>query len=768
MTDNIINLYDLFIKNKHKKIYKLIKKNPKLIYYIIDNNQTLLHFIIKTNKIKLLEKILKLDYNILITCDNNNMFFMYYALFNNLYDLFFYLMDLSIEKFDNNIIFNTSFKNSQLKITNYIIINCDLTIIKKYFTKYYKFIDWTYTIGTKSYITELIILFYDNLDYINELLIQLKKININFDYFNKSEILSYILNLYYKPNNIILLNNKLINSYIVNNLNLQLIKDFIQIIPQQLNKEDLYGKCPFHIIASMNDLDLLVFSYNHNANFNYFDIDGTYNFCSYAMDTCNENIIEYLLNLNIEFNIKDEYNETPIFNLLRNPNNISHKYISLLLIKTNDWDSQNIYGQTIIHLLLNKKDIEIYYDTLKNKYFDINIKNKYGLTCIDIYKFNLKSNGLLDNDIKKKIFELKNLIIYNFYNKLTVNNADILHNINIKCNDPNTSQCKDILLEYISKPLYTDIDKLSSDYQQLFINDYKDVKYSLYNTRFHDIYIYILIFLEKFDLLGIPFNKIDIDLNKKFDISSLNYDNLYVLQHFAKYFITRIDENNNIYSFNIYFKYPSYYLIPYNLIENTIYTIETGKKFILIIITIMNVNLHSNILLVDVYNNRIIRFEPHGGHNKYEFLDLKLEELFLNNIFFKNYKYYKPNNYIPLNSFQNISHEIKYYNTIQGDIGGFCTAWCLWFIETYIININNGLLSNNKFNNLILKIIKKLINNNIMISNYIRNYANYLHNKLTVYYINIGIPYDRIYRDNFNSKELDIIFTHINNKFNIN
>ena len=47
------------------------------------------------------------------------------------------------------------------------------------------------------------------------------------------------------------------------------------------------------------------------------------------------------------------------------------KRIGKLLKLTNDWTMINIYGQSIIHLLVIRPDIEKFYDILKLKYFDI-------------------------------------------------------------------------------------------------------------------------------------------------------------------------------------------------------------------------------------------------------------------------------------------------------------------------------------------------------------------------------------------------------------
>ena len=51
------------------------------------------------------------------------------------------------------------------------------------------------------------------------------------------------------------------------------------------------------------------------------------------------------------------------------------------------------------------------------------------------------------------------------------------------------------------------------------------------------------------------------------------------------------------------------------------------------------------------------------------------------------------------------------------EIGGFCLAWCNWYLESRITNPN---VHPKK---LIVKLNKKLINNNIPIIEYIRSYS---------------------------------------------
>ena len=50
------------------------------------------------------------------------------------------------------------------------------------------------------------------------------------------------------------------------------------------------------------------------------------------------------------------------------------------------------------------------------------------------------------------------------------------------------------------------------------------------------------------------------------------------------------------------------------------------------------------------------------------------------------FKYYSPSRYFPVAGFQTISDENNILNTKFGDFGGYCLAWCIWYVEHRVIN----------------------------------------------------------------------------------
>ena len=76
--------------------------------------------------------------------------------------------------------------------------------------------------------------------------------------------------------------------------------------------------------------------------------------------------------------------------------------------------------------------------------------------------------------------------------------------------------------------------------------------------------------------------------------------------------------------------------------------------------------------------------------------DVLEEELTWNTGFY----YLNVKKYLPVSGFQSMSDELNELKEKPGDFGGYCLAWCLWYLEHRIIN--------NKYT--AKKIIPKLLN----------------------------------------------------------
>ena len=800
---NMNRLYDLFLNHKFKTLFSILEDKPDLISNTINDDKTILEYSIQTNNKKLLKNLQKLNPNILFEKNKQSEYMPHVALNMGLNNMFFYLVDEFINSSNTKLLFEISDNQKQQSLTLSVIRKKNITLLSEYINKYSKHIDWSYIIDSNiSYFYFMVNLYYDKLEYIIPIIKSIsEKYNSNdleklFKYPIEDNSLFYLIYLYYKPNMIIKSDGTHLNKTDSKYISRDQIKEFIKLYPNQLNFPNQVNRTVIYYIAENNDIELLKYCIDLGANINHLSPLGFNNFCHHVMKYSNYETISYVLDLNMNFNHLDLNNETPIYGMLRNPFLINHKsnpksdaksnpkldqkldmidLISRLLLKTDNWSMQNIYGQTIIHILASRQDIEKFYPALKIKYFDPNLKNKVGTSVLNILETNYKNQNFKPNDIQSKLTEFKELLVDNYLEVLTkTESIEIPKSIQTDCQHYNSNQtdkkktsCWLSVMNNLSKTSNTDLDKLSKDYQTIYFDDHQFVHYNLYNARDVDVYIYYWILMSKHSLLGVPLNDSNFDASKTLLSAKINLTTTDIISdiEYLQTLVSNSVKHKMFYPINIYWINESNYMIPYDLVQNVKNAINLGKKFIIIRVNIIGQILHANILLIDIFNKRIIRFEPQGGINKdnISVLDNKIHQIFLADNNFSDYKYFKPTDYEPMNGLQSLSQETNTLNTRKGDINGFCVAWCLWWVEFYIQNNSNNLMSDSNFKLIVPKVIKRIINSGNLISEYIRNYANYMHSKLVQYLTNKSFVLTNIYYDRYTENELETIYNHINN-----
>lgn len=748
------NIYDLFLNHKYKTLFDSIKNKPDLLNVIINDNKTIIEYAIQSNNLKLLKKLINLNPEVLFNKNINNLNLVHIAIEYGLNNIIFYLIDKFIELKKDDFIF---------KLSDYHILRGikDFNLLESYIKKYFDYINW-FELKESSYIFYILNNFPNKIDYVINLTKQIiKKYKDPTDLFKLPKAdnsLFFLIYLYYKPSSVKFQNQLFSDVYKNFNVSREQLKEFIKLFPPQLNYQNQVSKTVIYYIAEANDIEMLKYCIELGADINHISLLGYNNFCHSVMKYSNINTINYVLNLNINCNHLDQNNETPIYNLLRNKDNTVES-IYKLLEKTNDWDSQNIYGQSIMHILCYRLDIDKFYDLFKIRYFNLNLKNRMNISVIKILEDNYKHQKLNQKQIEQKIRKIKELLSDNFLEILTTTESiDIPEDIKINCSKK-SDKCLEILINNLSKPEITDIDKLSDNYKNIHIDDYLFAHFNLYNARDVDVYIYYLILLEKYDNLGIPINDRSFDLSKAFSGKIKKTHNNIQEIEYLELLITNTTKNYMLYPLNIYWIDRDNFMIPHNLIHCINNSISIGKKFIIIRLNLISEVLHANIILIDVVNKKILRFEPQGGISKDEFIDIVLEDYFTE---LKNYHYIKPKNYEPISGFQSLSQETNIQIVRKGDINGFCVAWCLWWVEFYIQNHSNALFTDKKFNTLVSKTIKKIINSGYLITEYIRNYANHMHKKLVQYLTNRSFNYNSIYYERYTDNELETLYKLIN------
>ena len=150
-------------------------------------------------------------------------------------------------------------------------------------------------------------------------------------------------------------------------------------------------------------------------------------------------------------------------------------------------------------------------------------------------------------------------------------------------------------------------------------------------------------------------------------------------------------------------------------------------------------------MVYDFKNRTIERFEPYGYFTGLDTtIDSVLEEELTWNT---NFTYIGPKDYLPFTSFQMISDENNEKYKKAGDFGGFCLAWCIWWVENRLLNPTIGPKI------VVKKLLKKLSHLDIKFIEYIRNYANKINKSRVKYLKKIGIS--RYDISNINMSEED-------------
>ncbi len=463
-----------------------------------------------------------------------------------------------------------------------------------------------------------------------------------------------------------------------------------------------------------------------------------------ALSTNKNEIVEILINStnSLDTNTFDSKKWLPAHHCFVAKSKIDFKLKLQILKSTDNLNSQNVNGNTPIHMMFLNDDWVNYKSIFSSKPIDLYIKNKLGDKPID--------NFISTND-KKQLDELVGLVSKGVLkrtkqlqfkgkkmSRISKSKQLQLYKSTLKCLKKSTSQCIDQVKNKISRLGVSTIENPEDTNIKLIMGD--KIDYNLFVSRDVDSYIYLLYFMEKYNVGIGSGQKLEI---KSSDPEITKIINFYVSIAQAYPALSNIsiywhDEDNNVF--------------PKDIIQS----IKTSNKdIIFFFITIINENIdHANCLIIDKPNRRIVHFEPYGRVNKVSLksLDAKCAEILKP----LGYKYFSPSDYLTQNSFQMLSNETNPLEVKSGDIGGFCLAWTLWFFELYLRNpkLDLGILVN--------KSINKIINLKYSIMEYIRFYANKLRRYHIKYLKKIKYPAEKIFNIHTTNDEKDYIYQQVN------
>ncbi len=465
----------------------------------------------------------------------------------------------------------------------------------------------------------------------------------------------------------------------------------------------------------------------------------------------NLNLLKYFVEVkDLDLDVYDHVNTMhPFINsyrMAKEENKIIYhdmvKYIWNKIKKNVKWEETNFNGQNIAFGLL---DVKLEYNEMDKSPSKIDLdvlKRNTQWNKLNVEKFTILSM-LINFNFKKyrKILKGKKL-------DLSIKNG---YGQNIIAESEETGE--DGWYEYFKKI------KRSNDLNSKVESKEDNVKLTNYKYSDHNIF--------QADFMPVSLGFIHLDeKNKKLylpkNIKSSNHSVTFSTM-FTSIFGDLIEQYNNFPFIILYKDEKNYFIHP--MLNTLIKNAYNEKKydfatvFVSLDLTTRDQDLlHANALIYNFSNKTIEYFEPYGNNGKSGNIhDILKEELTWNTGF----RYLEPSDYMPVASFQFLAFENNEYELKPGDFGGFCMAWCFWYIEHRLINPTI------KPDVLVQKLINKILKGKYNLVEYIRNYANSFYENIIDIMKKLGIKKERITNLAKKNSEKEVIFNYIIKKTTI-
>ena len=446
-----------------------------------------------------------------------------------------------------------------------------------------------------------------------------------------------------------------------------------------------------------------------------------------------KDVLEFLIENNFELDkYTPYYTWHPFINCynfeIKNKNGKNKFEMSKLIWKQikkyHNFSSTNKNGENLAFSILNSRlisgsgDYELEMDILKRN----TEWNKFSVDKVTILhvlvnlSFDKYSKFLKNIKVNKKQKDNKNKTILHYASGRWLKLLKSLESTNENCNKKNNDCTK--------------------------INDYKLSNSNTFSSTISDAGLFFIHLDRKYKNLYIPkyLNKTEENLNWE---NGMNFPDNFINSY-------------NNFPWVIYWQDRYNYYIHPNL--NLLINANKNKDeydyaAVLLSVRLPFGGLHAMMIYYDFKNNFVERFDPYGNTHD---IDIHIDEILEEELTWNTGFYYlNVKKYLPVAGFQNLSDETNLLNQKPGDFGGYCLAWCLWYLEHRILNY--------KFTakKLIEKSMKKLLERENSLIEFIRNYANELDKNRLKMLEKIGIPKNRVSNSQFNLNEDKKVFEYV-------
>lgn len=477
-----------------------------------------------------------------------------------------------------------------------------------------------------------------------------------------------------------------------------------------------------------------------------------------------QDILNYIEKKNKDIlKITDNMGSNLIFAAIINDNLVMTKFLIKKGLEIDYYTPVNTYNSFKTayfreHKGLNKTKIaKLIWNKIKENH-NFNETNKYGENlAYFVLNFRLlteKGNYKLEKEIlsKNDQWNLPNidkntslhLIVQLNFNKYKYLLKDKKLDINYKNKNNQTpiDLASSRWTKYITKLSKSYTNKEKKNDKLKLINS-KYTHSNLFQALFSDIAIFAVYLDKKYNQLYLPkYNKNEIK-NIVWDEGIILPDNFLSGNLRFPWVIIWNDEDN-------------YWIHSYlnQLINSVRINNKYDLSFVFLSIKLPSGGLHANIIIYDFKKNTVERFDPYGNTI---YIDNNLDDILEEELTWNTgLSYLGPAQYMPVAGLQTLSDETNSLNQKNGDFGGFCLAWCIWYLEH---RISNQSITQKE---LLKKTRKKLISSDNTIMEYIRNYADKINKQRTQFLKKLDIPEKYISNQILSPKHYLKIYQYIN------
>jgi len=527
--------------------------------------------------------------------------------------------------------------------------------------------------------------------------------------YKRPDIINFLIEQKYNLNQINN-NNENLAHYIINYYN-----QFNTLITKLdiTTKESNFGITPLHLIC-INQPDVINLITINSDNINIVDYYGNtpvfYLLIENHLETF-KNIITKHIDI-IDFNLKNIDGDTIGHLFIRK--NLNQKNLLEKILPKLNLNLQNNQGKTVLHLMIeNKLDIEIIKSTPINPF----ILDNNGNSPLDIVENKKKFIITVAKILSNYLINNKNLASIKWEKECLLKN-----------------NCQDKILEYLNSekkiPLFSQIDtrKIILDnnlpvkqcqYAGIILDNLIGIKFLLDETKINNILEYPLTINKPL----VNFYK-EIGINLEYKTDFLNIQIYWAYQKL--FFPTFIDSDKEIKNLK---NFSGFTVIPLGI------ELQNGG--------------HANVIIINHENKTIERFEPNGSNPPVDFNynPNRLDTLLQNKFSSLEYKYIKPDEYLPAIGFQYIE-TLETQSCQIGDPNGFCAVWCVWWAYHKIKNnIDSKILAD--------KLIHKIKLGNYSFKSIIRNFSNKI-SELRDKYLNlVGLDINQWIQGKYDIKKVN-------------